>query len=119
MILLFRFLIPATIALYSLFLMPGISFGFHHVNQTDLPGVYLSLAMVPLLLPAALLTLITPRWGSLALATVGGLGILGVLLTPSFFSSPFYVGLGPAMFLLALADGSALHWFKTRKVMPI
>lgn len=117
MILLVRLLIPTVITLYSLFVMPGIGSGFRHVSQTDLPGVYLSLAMVPLLLPSAVLALITPRWGSLALVIVGALGILGVLSTPSFFSPPFHVGLGPAMFLLAVADGSALRWFKSGRLL--
>ncbi len=116
MVLVPRFLVPAVIGLYSLLVMPGIGSGFAHANHADLPGVYLSLAMTPMLLPSAVLASITPRWGSLALATVGALGMLGVLLTPSFFAPPFYMGLGPIMFLIAAADGLALR-FNTRRVV--
>jgi hypothetical protein len=108
--LVFRFLIPAGLALFSLFLLPALPSGFRFVNHEDLPGVYLSLCMLPLLIPAAVFTMLKPRFGGPSLAVVGGLGVAGKLLSPSTFRTPFYVGLGPFMYLLALASGVIIAW---------
>ncbi|MGA1984602.1 MAG: hypothetical protein ABSG84_19320 [Acidobacteriaceae bacterium] len=105
-----RFLVPAVLTIYSVFQMPQFRGGLSPFNYTDLSGVSLSLAMIPLLCPAALLALITPRWGGLGLAAVGVLGVVGVALTPTLFSWPFSVGVGPVMLLVAAADGLVLHF---------
>jgi hypothetical protein len=60
----------------------------------------------------------TPRWGGLCLATVGALGTVGVLLTPTTYSSQFYLGLGPIMFLIAIADGVVLYRSRERRMSP-
>jgi hypothetical protein len=100
-----RFVAPIILALWGLALLPELRSGFRLVNRDDLPGVYMCLAMIPLLIPSALLAATNPRWGSMALATVGVLGVDGALLTPTFFRQPINVGLGPMMFLIAAADG--------------
>ncbi len=105
MALVFRFLIPIALTLFSLFLMPGISSAFRFMNHDDVPGIYLSLCMLPLLIPAALLTIFRPKFGGPSLAIVGALGVMGKLLSPSTFHFPYYIGLGPFMYLLALASG--------------
>ena len=109
-----RFVVPAIISLYSLVLLPELRSGFRFVNPGDLPGVYISLAALPLLLPAGLFAIISPKMGGVMLAIAGWLGVLGILLTPSFLTKPFYVGLGPAMFLIAMADGLLIWWFEKR-----
>ena len=106
----FRFLIPAGLILFSLFLMPGIPTTFHSVSRADMPETDLSLCMLPLLIPAAIFTMLIPRLGCPSLAVIGALGAVGKLLSPSTFHSPFYIGLGPFMFLLAFATGIIVAW---------
>ena len=106
---LLRFVVPAAIAIYSVFLMPQFRDGLSPFNHADLSGVWLSLAMIPLLCPAALLAAITPRWGGLGLAVVGALGVVGVVMTPTFLAQPFNVGIGPVIFVVAAVDGFALR----------
>src|SRR5580704_7389759 len=108
--LVFRFLIPAVLALFSFFLLPYLPSGFRFVNHEDVPGIYLSLCMLPLLIPAAIFTMFKPRLGGPSLAVVGGLGVAGKLLSPSTFRTPFYLGLGPFMYFLALASGVIIAW---------
>ena len=47
MALIFRFLIPLGLTLFTLFLLPGISSAFRFMNHDDMPGNYLSLCMLP------------------------------------------------------------------------
>lgn len=110
MALVFRFLIPVGLTLFSLFLLPGISGAFRFMNHEDMPGIYLTLCLPPLLIPASLLTIFKPKFGGPSLAVVGALGVMGKLLSPSTFHSPYYIGLGPFMFLLALASGIIVAW---------
>jgi hypothetical protein len=104
-----RFLIPALLALFSLVFSRDVLFGIRHLNSEDLPGAYLSLGMLPLLLPSALVTMVKPRWGAPMLAVIGGLGLLGKIASPSTFRGPVFVGLGPLMYLVAFARWFGIH----------
>lgn len=110
MALVFRFLIPLGLTLSSLFLLPGLSSAFRFMNHEDMPGTYLTLCMLPLLIPAALLTILKPKLGGPSLVVAGALGVMGKLMSPSTFHSPYYIGLGPFMFLIALASGIVVAW---------
>ena len=112
-----RYAIPALLIVWGLFLLPEFPSAFRLVNRSDLPGVYISLAMLPLLIPAGIGAIASPKWGGTALAIVGALGVLGLLLQPSFYHAPVYIGLGPTMYLIALIDGLVLlRMFKRRPV---
>jgi len=68
-----RFVIPGILAWFVRALLPELHSGFRFVNQSDLPGVCISLLALSLLLPAALGTMVTTRSGGVALAAVGRL----------------------------------------------
>ena len=109
-----RIVVPVLLALFSLVVSSDVPFALRHLNQGELPGAYLSLSMLPLLLPSALVTMVKPGWGAPMLAVIGGLGLLGKIAIPGTFRAPIYVGLGPLMYLLAFADGLALAWWLRR-----
>ena len=83
------------LAFFSLVFSRDVPFGIRHLRSEDLPGAYLSLGMLPLLLPSALVTMVRPRWGAPMLAVIGGLGLLGKVASLGTFRGPVFVGLGP------------------------